>query len=287
MGNYYFASDVHLGLNYGAKEPQQREREFVDWLRSIADDCSKLFLVGDIFDFWFEWRNVIPQGFTRLFGQLAAMSDSGIEIHFFAGNHDLWIRDYFTRELGVIVHMQSAEFEVAGIRFFVAHGDTQGQGMIPDDVWGRRLSRLFRNTFARWSFSNLLHPDIAMDFGMAWSNSSRHGRGALAHEFGGNNERIVVFAKDYLRFHPQIKYFICGHFHTPLMYDLILDRVEVPLSGGGRDDCDNRGSDGRDGRAEDVSGHSLLCILGEWVENPHYARLDTLTGQLSLISIGK
>lgn len=270
MKNYYFTSDVHLGLSYRGSDPRVRERLFVKWLREIEGDCEKLFLVGDVFDFWFEWQHVVPKGFTRLFGQLALMSDVGIEIHFFAGNHDMWLRDYFQRELGLIVHEQGEEFEVNGTRFYVAHGDTQGQELSNDDIWGRRLSKLFRSRTARWCFSNLLHPDLAMTFGLGWSNSSRHSREAVGHGFGGNGERIVRFAKHYLETRPGVRYFICGHFHTPVVFDL----------GGAFVSGVSSGTTSTSGTSDN---HSKLCVLGEWITDPRYARLDVERGVLELL----
>lgn len=234
-GSIYFASDVHLGLIYRNSDPRERERLFVDWLTSIEADCEELFLLGDIFDFWFEWRKVVPRGFTRLLGKLAQMSDQGIAIHFFAGNHDLWLTDYFTTEIGAKIYTEPHIFERYGHRLFLAHGDALGKS----DLAGRFLSSTFRSKVARWLFSRFIHPDIALDFGHGWSRSNRHNRGNVSHQFRGEDENIVRYARTI----PDIDIFIFGHLHTPIIYPLSPD--------------------------------SQLVVLGEWIENPTFARLTT------------
>lgn len=126
---YYFASDVHLGLAYNGADPRGRERRFVAWLDSIRADCEGLFLAGDIFDFWFEYERVAPKGFVRTLGKLAEFCDSGIPVHFFVGNHDLWVGDYFEKEIGMTVHTAPATFDLYGRTVFIAHGDGLGKTM--------------------------------------------------------------------------------------------------------------------------------------------------------------
>lgn len=244
---YYFASDIHLGLNYRNQDPALRERRFVRWLRSIEDDCEGLFLVGDIFDFWFEYKRVVPKGFIRTLGQLAHMADRGIEIHFFTGNHDMWVRDYFTHQIGMKVYTQPTIFELGGTGIMVDHGDGLGKS----DISYRLLSILFNSRLAHFLFSRLLHPDLAMRLGHAWSGSNRHARGSVAHTFRGETEPLVRFAHSYCTEHPELKYIICGHLHTPTIYPL-------------NESC-------------------RLVVLGEWIVSPMIARLSN--GEMELIKI--
>ncbi|MEG1607216.1 MAG: UDP-2,3-diacylglucosamine diphosphatase [Mucinivorans sp.] len=231
----YFASDTHLGLNYGAFTPRERELYFVEWLRGIEPTCEVLFLVGDIFDFWFEYKRVIPKGFTRLFGQLSAMSDRGIVIHFFAGNHDQWVEDYFTKEIGVKVYTQPTLFELQGRKVLVAHGDALGKS----DFWGVMLGKLFRSGTARWLFQRCLHPDMALRFGYWWSGHNRLSRGNIGHSFRGQTEPLVRWAQ--AEQDGSIDYFVFGHLHTPTIFAL---------------------------------SHGQVVVLGEWVVNPTYAVMD-------------
>lgn len=233
----YFASDVHLGLSYRGDDPHRRERMFVSWLSEIEADCDGLYLVGDIFDFWFEWKRAIPKGFSRVIGKLAQMSDSGIPIHLFAGNHDLWFGDYLVHEAGVTIHHTSLETTQQGVRLFIAHGDNVGRR---DDFIGRALGRIFRSHTARWLFSRLMHPDAALRFGLWWSSSNRHARNGVSHCFAGENEYLVRFARAY---QAEVDIFIFGHLHTPIIYPL--------------------------------NQQSRLVVLGEWIENPTYARMES------------
>lgn len=230
----YFASDVHLGLRFQSQDPRLIEQRFVGWLRSIEHDCEKLFLVGDIFDFWFEWRGVVPKGFTRLLGQLAAMADRGVEINIFAGNHDLWLREYFTKEFGAKIYFEPQSFEIQGRKLFIAHGDNLGRRPLIN----RLLGGVFRSTIAHWFFSRLLHPDTAMRFGKWWSSKNRHARSGVAHDFGDETEYVVQFARQ----SESYDYFIFGHLHTPIIYPL--------------------------------NPESSVVVLGEWIVNPFYARME-------------
>lgn len=245
---YYFASDVHLGLSYREQDPRMLEQRFVRWLDLISHDCEKLFLVGDVIDFWFEWRRVVPRGHVRLLGKLAQMSDQGIEIHYFAGNHDLWITDYFSEELRAVIHTTSFDTELFGQRVFIAHGDNIGKR----DFAGRTLSALFRSKTARWFFSTFLHPDLAMRFGKWWSSSSRHSRESVSHVWRNEGEPVVGFARERIEQHRQgdYRYFIFGHYHTAVEYTL------TP-------------------RAE-------LVVLGEWIHRPTYGKMDE-SGVLKLL----
>ncbi|MCH5306133.1 MAG: UDP-2,3-diacylglucosamine diphosphatase [Rikenella sp.] len=245
---YYFASDIHLGLVYNGADPRERERLFVSWLNAIQGDCEGLFLVGDLFDFWFEYRYVVPKGFVRTLGKLAELCDRGIPVHFFVGNHDLWIGDSFAREIGMIVHTRPALFELNGRTVWVAHGDGLGKS---GDWRYALLRRIFHSRFLRRIFSALLHPNLMIRFGRWWSSHNRHGRKeGVAHRFRGEEEPIVQFARTYVAAHPETAYLVCGHMHTPVVYPL--------------------------------GGRSSVAILGEWIEHPVYGRLSD-AGELELI----
>ena len=166
---HYFASDIHLGAGDPAAA-REVERRFVAWLDRAGRDAESIFLVGDIFDFWFEYRRVVPKGFVRTLGKLAELTDWGVRVVFLTGNHDMWVGDYLTRECGVEVYTAPQLLTLGGRRIFVAHGDNMnidGQPML------RLLNRIFRSRTLRWLFSWGVHPDWAMRFGHWWSGKSR------------------------------------------------------------------------------------------------------------------
>lgn len=231
---YYFASDVHLGLSVGS-DPAERERLFVRWLSEVASDAEAIFLVGDIFDFWYEYRRVVPKGFTRLLGKLSELSDRGIPIHLFAGNHDMWAFRYLHDECGVTLHPGPYEiFELYGRKVLIGHGDVLG----PRPFAQRLLSRVFRS---RWiqALYYLIHPDLTTAFGQGWSHNNRTSR-PIAHSFRGEEEPIVKFARAMLQRQP-IDLFVCGHIHCTEYYPL--------------------------------GPHSAIAFLGEWIESPVYGVL--------------
>jgi len=234
---YYFASDMHLGLRYQDADPLQREKLVVQWLSEIEKDCERLFLVGDVFDFWHEWKRVVPRGFVRILGKLAQMCDSGIQVDFFTGNHDMWITDYLSGEIGMTVHNHGNIFTLQEKQVFIDHGDTLGK----HDWQGRTMIKGFRSPKLRWLFSHVFHPDAAMRMGHAWSTSNRHARSGVSHEFRYEEEPVVKFAREYTAAH-QVDYFVFGHLHTPIIYQL--------------------------------DEKSQLIVLGEWIENPTYARMQ-------------
>lgn len=210
---YYFISDTHLtcGAESGSNE---REKRLVRWLDEVARDARGIYLLGDIFDFWFEYKRVIPKGFARLLGKLAEISDRGVEIHFFTGNHDMWCRDYFERECGVTIHRGPEEVELCGKRLFLAHGDAIGV----QEPLVRFMNRGFRSRCLRRAFSALLHPDAAMRFGQWWSGSSRKAK-EISIPFRGEDEELVKFARRYSHDHA-VDYFIFGHIHTAAEHDM-------------------------------------------------------------------
>lgn len=234
---YYFASDIHLGLEAGTLSVAERERLFVRWLDEVSADAEAIFLVGDVFDFWYEYKRVVPRGFTRLLGKLSELSDRGVAVHFFPGNHDLWAFDYLHTECGVTLHPGPyAIFDLPGGRTLIGHGDVLGKR----DRWGRLLSRIFRSRTLQRLFS-LVHPNAALRFGHWWSGSSRSSK-PIRHAFRGMEEPAVRFAADYLSGHPDIRLFVCGHIHCAEI---------VPL-----------GADSR------------IAFLGEWIASPTYGALD-------------
>jgi len=156
-GKYlYFASDLHLGAP-NALQSIQREKAFIAWLNYIQPTAKAIYLLGDVFDFWFEYKTVVPKGYTRLFGKLAELSDTGIEIHFFKGNHDMWVLDYFEKELGLQIHSNELTFEWANKRFYLHHGD----GLGPGDYKYKFLKQIFRSPICQWLFARL-HPNFGI-----------------------------------------------------------------------------------------------------------------------------
>lgn len=211
--NIYFASDFHLGTpNYA--ESRTREDRIVRWLNFIEPNCSELFLMGDIFDFWFEYEKVIPKGFIRLQGKLATMADNGIKIYFFKGNHDMWVRDYFVQEIGMEIISDELIIKRGDKRFFLHHGD----GLGPGDKNYRILRKIFRSKICQWLFARL-HPNLGIGIATGWSKSSR---AANSHEevfFGEAHEWLAIHSRELLK-KEHFDYFIYGHRHLPMDIDL-------------------------------------------------------------------
>ena len=205
----YFASDVHLGL-YPLGKSALREKEFVRWLEGIKTDAGILFLVGDIFDYWFEYRKVAPRGFLRFLGKLCEITDSGIPVYFFTGNHDVWVFDYLPSEVGVIVCKNPIEIVMNGSKFFIGHGD----GIGPGDNAYKLLRKVFHNRFLQTLFS-WLHPNFTFAFGQNWSKHSRYSKGLVETFLGVEKEYNILFAKEYLQDH-DVNYFVFGHRHIPM-----------------------------------------------------------------------
>ncbi|MFA4054133.1 MULTISPECIES: UDP-2,3-diacylglucosamine diphosphatase [Duncaniella] len=206
----YFISDLHLGASY-ISDPRQHEMRVVSFLHSIAPDCRRLYLLGDVLDYWWEYRNVVPRGFTRFFGALAALADSGVEITWLKGNHDIWIFDYLPSEIGLKVHDGILVTELDGHRFLLEHGD--GVGRLP---WSfRRLRSLFRSRTAQRLFA-AIHPRWTVGFAHSWSSHSRKQGGYVASDRAGDS--LIEFAEEYSRnpSNPKVDYFIFGHCHILL-----------------------------------------------------------------------
>ena len=204
----YFVSDVHLGAP-ALKNNQEREMAFVGWLDEIKKDASHLFLMGDIFDFWFEYKKVVPRGFTRTLGKIAEISDSGIEVHFFTGNHDVWVFDYLPNELGLILHRNEYKTILGNKCFFLAHGD----GLDLSDKGYLLLKKIFNSRILQWLFARL-HPNFSLSLGHLWSKHSRISKGVSGEDFKGtSNEGMFIFAESILRTE-KFDYFIFGHRHV-------------------------------------------------------------------------
>ncbi|MEJ2883782.1 UDP-2,3-diacylglucosamine diphosphatase [Pedobacter sp. GR22-6] len=211
--NIYFASDFHLG-SPDFEKSRLREDRIVRWLNFIEPTCSELFLMGDVFDFWFEYKMVVPKGFVRLQGKLAQMSDAGIKIYFFKGNHDMWVNDYFKKEMGLTIISDEFVMERAGKQFFLHHGD----GLGPGDRKYKFLRKIFRNPLCQWLFG-LVPPQIGIGIANAWANHSRAASKAEEVYMGLENEWLAVYAKEQLK-KQHYDYFIFGHRHLPLDLDL-------------------------------------------------------------------
>lgn len=240
--NIYFLSDFHLGAP-DHTQSLVREKKLVSFLHSIQDSAAEIFIVGDIFDFWFEYKKVVPKGFTRLLGKLAELSDKGIPIHVFVGNHDMWMRDYFMEELNIPVYFEPKTFICNGKSFYIAHGD----GLGPGDHGFKFIKKIFRNPICQWLFS-VLHPDLGIGLANYLSKKSREKTGDADSVFlGEENEWLIIYAKEYLKSAEHLKsapidYFIFGHRHYP---------ISIPL---------------------DEKSHYVN--LGDWIRNFTYASFD-------------
>ena len=208
----YFASDLHLGMQ-PAEESLRREKLFVEWLEEIRKDAKELWLLGDVFDYWFEYKKVVPRGFTRFLGALASLSDEGVEIHLIPGNHDIWIFDYLPSEINLKLHRKSLRKEWNGHSFHLGHGD----GLHPGDMGYRALQGIFKNRLIQWFYARI-HPNGSMAFAHWWSKKSRMKHGALGSFKGVENEHQLQFSNKELEKHPHIEYFVFGHRHIP--YDI-------------------------------------------------------------------
>lgn len=232
----YFLSDFHLGAPDAAAS-LQREKKIVQFLDSIKSSAAEIFIVGDIFDFWFEYKQVVPKGYVRLFGKLAEISDAGIPIHFFVGNHDMWVKNYFQQELNMKVYMQPERFEFNGKKFYVGHGD----GLGPGDHGYKFLKKIFRNPLCQWAFG-MLPPAVGLGLANYFSRKSREAVKDLDEHFlGEENEWLIVYSKEVLQ-KEAMDYFIFGHRHLALDFKL--------------------------------SDKSRYINLGEWVKTFSYAEFD-------------
>lgn len=250
----YFLSDFHLGAGYhltraeacGLTFPEnvdkmlyaqhQVERKLCRWLDSVKDDAKIIYLLGDIFDYWFEYKHVVPRGYVRFLGKLTELIDLGVEIHFFIGNHDIWVTDYLEKEIGLIIHKDTLLTTINGSKFFLHHGD----GLGDDSKMFKLLRKIFHNGFLRWLFAGI-HPHWTVGFAKRWSNHSRKTGGDIPY-LGEQQEHLVLFAKEELKKHSDINYFIFGHRH--ILLDLMISKT------------------------------SRVVILGDWISYFSYAVFD-------------
>ena len=210
----YFLSDFHLGAPDYASS-LQREKIIVEFLDKIKEDASEIFLVGDMFDFWYEYRKVVPKGFVRLLGKLAELSDAGIPMHFFVGNHDMWMKDYFQKELNIPVYFHPKEFERGGKKFLVGHGD----GLGPGDHGYKRIKKIFRNPACQWLFG-ILPPMVGMGLANFLSRRSRVKTGSSEEIFlGEDKEWLIIYCKEMLT-KEKFDFFVFGHRHLAIDFRL-------------------------------------------------------------------
>lgn len=231
----FFASDFHLGLPAGS-DPKEREKRIVKWLNSVSPEAKEIYLLGDVFDFWWEYKLVVPKGFTRFLGTISSLTDAGIPVHFFSGNHDMWIGKYLVGECGITIHKEPFETIFNGKKFYLAHGE----GLGTRDKTYKILLSIFRNRPLQVMYS-ALHPAIGVGFGHKWSLSSRLGKGISLGFLGEEEEDLFRHSRKILETR-HFDYFIYGHRHLPMRYNL-------------RED-------------------SVITILGDWIKNGSYAEWD-------------
>ncbi len=239
----FFASDFHLGAP-NHHQSRLREDKIISWLNSIAPQAHTIFLLGDVFDFWFEYKHVIPKGFTRFLGKLASLSDQGIHIIIFSGNHDMWMYDYLTKELSIEIYHDPQSVQINNSLLYLGHGDGLGGG----DQTYKFLKKVFRSPVCQWAF-RWLHPNIGMAIAHAWSRSSRKKSATADETFLGDDEWIYQYCKE-VEQNTHHNAYILGHRHLPL---------DLP-----------------------VGNKSRYINLGEWISQYHYASIDH-TGNLQLI----
>lgn len=238
MKNVYFLSDAHLG-SLAIDHSRTHERRLVRFLDSIKEKAAAIYLLGDMFDFWYEYKYVVPKGYTRFLGKLSELTDMGVEVHFFTGNHDIWAYDYLEKECGAQLHKQPLTTEIYGKVFLLAHGDGLGD---PDPKF-KVIRYLFHNRACQIMFS-ALHPRWAMWFGLTWAKHSRLKRknGAEPPFMGEDKEHLVLYAKQYAQHHPEVDYFLFGHRH-----------IELDI---------------------EVSKKARMMILGDWITQFTYVVYD-------------
>jgi UDP-2,3-diacylglucosamine hydrolase len=212
--NIYFASDQHFGAPT-AEKSKPREQKFVQWLDEIKNNAEVLFLLGDLFDFWFEYKKAVPKGFVRVLGKLAELRDSGVKIYFFVGNHDLWMEDYFETELQIPIFRKPQEFTFNNKTFLIGHGD----GLGPGDKGYKRMKKVFTNPVSKWLY-RWLHPDIGIGLAQYLSVKNKLISGEEdVHFLGEENEWLVLYCKRKLM-QKNYDYFVFGHRHLPLEINL-------------------------------------------------------------------
>lgn len=210
----YFLSDFHLGAP-NKEQSLIREKKLIQFLDEIQPTAAAIFIVGDLFDFWYEYRTVVPKGYVRILGKLAAITDSGIPVHFFVGNHDMWMKDYFQTELNIPVYFEPKDFEFNGRKFHIGHGD----GLGPGDHGYKLLKKIFRNPVCQWLFG-VLPPYIGMGIANYMSRRSRAQTGTTEEQFlGDDKEWLITYCKEVLQ-KKFYDFFVFGHRHLPINHRL-------------------------------------------------------------------
>lgn len=232
----YFISDFHLGVP-NATDSRKREDIIVSWLNSISNDAQILYLMGDVFDYWFEYKEVVPRGYVRLLGKLAELSDAGVELHYFAGNHDMWVFDYLPKEIGLQIHRDPIQRDYNGKKFFLGHGD----GLGPGDFGYKCIKKFFSNKLAQWLFARI-HPNTGIGLMKFFSRRSRLATGTSDDIYlGDDKEWLMIYSREILK-REHYDYFIFGHRHMPL--------------------------------DKQLNGQSRYINLGEWINHFTYAVFD-------------
>lgn len=253
---YYFVSDIHLGAGDKA-EIKRVEARFVAWLDSVANDATAIFLCGDVFDFWFEYKRVIAKGFVRTLGKIAELTDRGVRVVYMGGNHDMWLGDYLAEECGVEIYLKPTIFELAGKRVHVAHGDNLN---VKSNLPLRVINGVFRSSVVRWLFRWFIHPDVALKFGNWWSSTSRkrhrklpghgtidgYGVRALVEYAESVQKRLVEESEK------KCDIFIYGHLHQSLEHKIEDTNVD-------------------DTNVDDAT----IIFLSDWSEEPTMAKMDS------------
>ena len=212
--NIYFLSDFHLGAP-NAEASLVREKKIISFLDEIKNQAAEIFILGDMFDFWFEYKNVVPKGYTRLLGKLAQITDAGIPIHFFVGNHDMWMKDYFQKELNIKVYFNPQEFNLLGKEFLIGHGD----GLGPGDNGYKFLKKIFRNKFSQFLFG-ILPPVVGIGLANYFSRKSRAQTGSTDEVYlGDDKEWLIAYCREVLT-KEHYDYFVFGHRHLPIEFKL-------------------------------------------------------------------
>ena len=225
----YFVSDFHFGIPDRVKS-RIREDMLVTWLDNAKVDAAEIFLMGDLFDFWYEYNTAVPKGYARLFGKLAEITDSGIPIHLFRGNHDMWAFNYLSEELNIQLHREPEIRKFGDKVFYLAHGD----GLGPGDHGYKMIKRIFQNRFNQWLF-RWIHPDIGIRMALFWSRKSRYASeikeaGDEEYNLKKIRERLLVYSGVILDRRPEIDYLVFGHYHLPF-HETIRDKSQVIVLG--------------------------------------------------------
>ncbi len=237
----YFASDFHFGIP-DRKGSFEREKKFMQWLDNVRADASAIYLMGDLFDFWYEYKTVVPKGYVRMLGKLAELADSGISVHLFRGNHDLWAFSYLNDEIGIEIHRTPEIAHLGSKKFFLAHGD----GLGPGDHSYKFMKMVFECRLNQWLY-RWVHPDLGTRLGSYFSRRSRltkmlKGKGDYNRLIPVDQEPMVTFSRQMAQKDPSIDFFVFGHIHYPGIIE--------------------------------VSPTAKAIILGDWVSRFTYARFD-------------